>query len=132
MQKTIVRTERAPAPAGHYSQAIVAGGLVFTAGLAGVDPRTGQFAPGGIEPQVRQTLENMKAVLEAAGTLLNNVIKVTVYLRNFDDFAIYNQAYSDYFDAASAPARTTVEVSRFPGDMAVEIDAIALMPVDED
>lgn len=128
MQKAIIRTEQAPKPAGHYSQAVVAGGFAFTAGLAGVDPGTGQFVPGGIEPQVRQTLKNMKAILEAAGTSLGNVVKVTVYLRNFDDFVIYNQVYGDYFDAATAPARTTVEVSRFPGEMAVEIDAIALMP----
>jgi len=126
--RRVVRTSNAPKPSGCYSQAIRAGDFVFTAGLSGTDPRTGEIVPGGIGAQVRQTLENMKAILEEAGTSLSNVVKVTVYLRDFGSFDEYNAAYSEYFDPDQPPARTTVEVGSFPGAMLVEIDAIAYVP----
>ncbi|MGQ9585373.1 MAG: RidA family protein [Anaerolineae bacterium] len=128
MERMVVRTSDAPRPSGCYSQAVRVGGFVFTAGLSGTDPRTGKLVPGGIGAQVRQALENMRAILEEAGTSLGNVVKVTVYLRDFDDFDEYNAAYSEYFNPEVPPARTTVEVGSFPGEMAVEVDAIACMP----
>ena len=128
MRKLAIRTDRAPKPGGFYSQAVKAGNFVFTAGLVGVDPRSGELVSGGIRGQVRQTLENIKAILEEAGTSLDNVIRVNAYLRDIGDFEAYNEVYSEYFDPDEPPARTTVEVGSFPGDIAVEIDVIAYIP----
>jgi 2-iminobutanoate/2-iminopropanoate deaminase len=128
MKKKVILTDKAPRPSGFYSQAIKVGGFVFTAGLGGVDPRTGKLAPGGVAAQVRQALENMKAILEKAGARLENVVKTTVYLRDISDFQAYNEVYREYFDPDGPPARATVEVGHFPGEMAVEIDAIAYVP----
>lgn len=128
MKKWVVRTNEAPKPSGRYSQAIKVGSFVFTAAVAGVDPRSGELVSGGIGAQVRQTLENIKAILEEAGTSLDNVIKVTAYLRDIGNFGAYDEVYSEYFDADEPPARTTVEVGGFPGDIAVVIDAIAHIP----
>lgn len=128
MEKTIIYTDRATKPEGCYSQATRFQRLIFTAGSVGKDPKTGQVVPGGIRAQVRQTLENLKAVLEEAHTSLDNVLKVNAYLRDMSDFEAYNEVYSEYFDTDAPPARTTVEVGSFPGDIAVEIDAIAYVP----
>lgn len=128
MNKQRIHTNKAPEPSGFYSQAIKLGNLIFTSSLGGVEPQTGDLAPGGVGPQVRQALENLEAILEAAGTSMTNVVRVTVYLSDFADFEAYNEVYSAYFDPESPPARTTVEVGRFPGDMAVAMDAIAFVP----
>lgn len=125
MRKSVIRTDQAPKPGGFYSQAIKFGDFVFTAGVVGVDPRSGDLVSGGIRVQVRQTLENIKAILEEAGTSLDNVIKVNAYLRDIGDFEAYNEVYSEYFDPDEPPARTTVQVGGFRDGRAVEIDVIA-------
>src|SRR5262252_915106 len=124
MQRTVVRTRRAPKPGGAYSQGIIGGNFVFTAGQGGADPRTGKV-PKGIKAQTANALKNIRAVLEAAGTTLENVVKVTVYLSDMDDFAKMNKVYLEFFPK-DQPARSTVE-GRL-GKILVEIDAIALLP----
>jgi 2-iminobutanoate/2-iminopropanoate deaminase len=127
MSKTVIATDKAPAAIGPYSQGIRVGNLVFTAGQAGVDPATQQVVAGGIAEQTTRTFENLKAILEAGGTSLAEVVKATVYLKDINDFAAMNAVYAAYFgkEAAPLPARTTVEVSRLPKDVLVEIDLIA-------
>ena len=127
MSRKVVSSPSAPAAAGPYSHAIVANGFVFTAGQVGLDPATGQLAEGGIEAQARQALQNVKAVLESAGTTLDNVVKVNVYLKNMDDFATMNEVYATFF-YQSPPARTTVEVARLPIGALIEIEMVALLP----
>jgi 2-iminobutanoate/2-iminopropanoate deaminase len=126
MTRQAVQTEKAPAAVGPYSQAIVANGFVYTAGQAALIPGSKTLAEGGIQGQTRQTLENIKAILEAAGTSLDNVVKTTVFLKDMNDFAAMNEVYKTYF-SATPPARSTVEVARLPLDALVEIEAVALM-----
>lgn len=128
MKKSVIRTNRAPKPSGHYSQAIKVGSFVFTAAVGGVDPRSGELVSGDIRAQVRQTLKNISAILEEAGTSLDNVVKVNGYLRDIADFEAYDQVYSEYFNLDGPPARTTVQVGSFPGNIAVGIDVIAYVP----
>ncbi len=125
MRKVSIRTHKAPKPSGFYSQAIQVGDFVFSAGVVGVDPRSGDLVPGGIRVQVRRALENIKAILEEAGTSLDKVIKVNAYLRDIGDFEAYNEVYGEYFDLDEPPARTTVQVGGFRDGRAVEIDVIA-------
>ncbi|MBZ0287788.1 MAG: RidA family protein, partial [Anaerolineae bacterium] len=115
-----------PAAVGPYSQAIKINGLVFTAGQVGLIPGTKTLTEGGIEGQTRQVLNNLKAVLEAAGSSLDKVVKTTVFLQSMDDFAAMNAIYATYF-SAEPPARSTVEVSRLPVGALVEIEAVALL-----
>jgi 2-iminobutanoate/2-iminopropanoate deaminase len=109
---------------GPYNQAIIANGFVFTAGQIAIDPATNQLLPGGIQEQTRRVLNNLKAVLYAAGTDLKKVVKTTVFLKNMDDFSQMNEVYAEFF-TANAPARSAVEVSRLPKDVLVEIECIA-------
>jgi 2-iminobutanoate/2-iminopropanoate deaminase len=127
MSKTVIATPSAPAAIGPYSQGMRVGNLVFTAGQAGVDPATQQVVAGGIAEQTARTFENLKAILEAAGTSLGNVVKATVFLKDINDFAAMNAVYASYFgrEPAPLPARTTVEAARLPKDVLVEIDLIA-------
>ena len=127
MSKTAVATDKAPAALGPYSQGIRVGNLVFTAGQAAVDPVTQQVVAGGITEQTAKTFENLKAILEAAGTSLAQVVKATVFLKDINDFAAMNAVYAAYLgkETAPLPARTTVGVSRLPKDVLVEIDLIA-------
>lgn len=125
MKKTIRTPKNAP-PIGPYSQGVVANGFVFAAGQAGVDPRTGQLVPGGIAAQTRQTLENIRNILEAAGCGLEDVVSSTVYLVNMGDFAAMNQVYGEFFPQ-DPPARTTVGVASLPMGAAVEITCIAAL-----
>ena len=125
MQKRIITTDKAPAPVGPYQQAVSTGQLVFTAGQIPIDPKTGALTTGPVEEQTRQVLENLKAILEAAGSSLDQVVKTTVFLRDMHDFPKMNAVYAEYFRAEIAPARSTVQVARLPKDVAVEIDAIA-------
>lgn len=127
MSKTVVATASAPAAIGPYSQAIRSGSLVFTAGQIALDPATGQVVPGGITEQTTQVLENLKAILEAAGTSMAKTVKATVFLKDFNDFAAMNTVYGAYLAPAAvpAPARSTVEVARLPKDVLVEIELIA-------
>jgi 2-iminobutanoate/2-iminopropanoate deaminase len=122
-----IRTDGAPAPVGPYSQAVRAGGFLFASGQIALDPKSGEIVPGGIQEQTRQCLENLKAVLEAGGVGLDDVVKVSVYLKEMDDFVPMNEVYATYFEG-SRPARACVEVSRLPKDVRVEIEAIAAIP----
>ncbi len=123
--REIVKTEDAPAAIGPYSQAVRAGGFVFASGQIPLDPKTGQFVEGGVREQTEQVLRNLAAVLEAAGTGLDRVVKTTVFLADMDDFAAMNEVYGRYF-AADPPARATVEAARLPKEARVEIEVIAL------
>ena len=123
----MIATAAAPNAVGPYSQAIRSGNLLFTAGQVALDPATQQMVSGGITEQTRRALENQKAILEAAGTSLSRVIKTTVFLKDFNDFAAMNATYAEYLapQGVGAPARSTVEVSRLPKDALVEIELIA-------
>lgn len=126
--KQPVATQKAPAAIGPYSQAVRLGHLVFTSGQVALDPATSALIPGGIEEQTAQVLNNLQAVLQAAGTGLDRVLKTTVFLQNMGDFAAMNQVYARFLAppaAAVAPARSTVEVARLPKDALVEIEVIA-------
>ena len=120
-------TADAPAPVGPYSQAIRAGGFIFVAGQIALDPRTGQLVEGPVEVQARRVLENLKAVLAAAGAQLSDVVKTTVFLRSMDDFARVNEVYAEYFPQP-APARSAVAVAQLPRGALVEIEAVAVDP----
>lgn len=124
MRKTI-RTDSAPQAIGPYSQAIEANGFLFVSGQIAIDPWSGQIMTGDAREQTKRVMENGKAILEAAGSSLQQVIKTTIYLKNIGDFAGVNEVYGGYFES-DPPARTTVEVSRLPKDVLVEIDFIAL------
>lgn len=119
-----VQTPSAPAAIGPYSQAIVHGDLVFCSGQVAIDPATGQVVDGGIEAQTRRVLQNVEAVLTAAGSGLSRVLKATVFLKSMDDFTAMNTVYGEMF-GETRPARSTVEVSRLPRDVRVEIEVIA-------
>jgi 2-iminobutanoate/2-iminopropanoate deaminase len=123
--KQIVRTDDAPQAIGPYSQAVVAGGFVYTSGQIPTDPATGQFVEGGVSEQTRQVLRNLSKVLEAAGTSLERVVKTTVFLADMGDFAEMNEVYALFF-GGNPPARSTVQAARLPRDARVEIDVVAL------
>jgi 2-iminobutanoate/2-iminopropanoate deaminase len=120
-----VFTDAAPAPIGPYSQAVVAGGMLYTAGQIGMDA-DGNLVGDDAAAQARRALENLRAVLEAGGSSLQRVVKTTVFLKNMNDFAAVNAVYAEFFDAAK-PARSTVEVARLPKDGLVEVEAIAIV-----
>lgn len=126
MELKNVHTDGAPAAIGPYSQAIVAGNLVFTAGQIPLDPATMQMVEGDVAAQTERVLENIKAILEAAGASLSSVVKTTVFLKDMNDFAAMNEVYARYF-GDHQPARSTVEVARLPRDARVEIEAIAVV-----
>jgi 2-iminobutanoate/2-iminopropanoate deaminase len=125
--KSVVKTDAAPGALGPYSQAIVAGGMVYCAGQIPLDPATGNIVSGGIAAQTGQVLKNLRAVLKAAGSDLDRCVKTTVFIKNMDDFAAMNDVYgrAEYF-GAMPPARSTVEVARLPRDVLVEIEVVAL------
>ena len=122
--KTIISTENAPKAIGPYSQAVAWNGLVYLSGQIPLDPATGQLVEGGIVEQTERVLQNLKAVLEAAGSDLGHVLKTTVFLKDMAEFAHMNEIYGHYF-AANPPARATVEVARLPRDVRVEIECVA-------
>lgn len=119
-----ISTTKAPAAIGPYSQAIKVGGLVFVSGQLPINPATGAFAEGGIKELTRQSLTNMKAILEDAGTSMVNVVKTTVFLADMNDFAAMNEVYAEFF-AAPFPARSAVAVKTLPKGALVEIECIA-------
>ena len=127
MSKSAVFTNSAPKAVGPYSQGVRCGNLVFTAGQAALDPNTQQLIRGGITEQTRRTLENLRAVLEAAGTTLDRVVKANVYLKDMNDFAAMNAVYAEYLAPRGVidPARTTIEAARLPKDALVEIELVA-------
>jgi 2-iminobutanoate/2-iminopropanoate deaminase len=122
--KRIISTDRAPKAIGPYSQAVISGGLAFLCGQGPIDPATGRVVEGDITAQTERVLQNLSAVLAACGSSLAQVLKVTVFLADLNDFQKMNQVYSRYFPV-DPPARTTVEAARLPLDILVEIDAIA-------
>ena len=122
--KRRIQTAEAPQAIGPYSQAIEAGGLIFASGQIPTDPATGQFVAGGIAEQTEQVLKNLKAVLEAAGSGLDQVVKTTVFLASMEEFAAMNEVYGKFFET-DPPARATVEAARLPRDARVEIEAVA-------
>ena len=126
-QKKIITTNKAPKALGPYSAGVVAGNLIFTAGQLGIVPETGEPASEEIKGQTRQSLLNIAAILEAAGTDLKNVVKTTVFLRDMNDFAAMNEVYAEFF-ISDCPARSAVQVAKLPKGMAVEIEVIALIP----
>ena len=126
MNPEAIRTEAAPKAIGPYEQAIRINGFVFTAGQIPIDPKTGNLVEGGIAAETRQVLENLKAVLEAAGSSLDRVVKATVFLKNMAEFPLMNEVYAEYF-GNSKPARSTVAVAELPRGALVEIDLIAVV-----
>ena len=128
MNRKVIRTDLAPAPVGPYNQAIAASGLVFVAGQIPLDPSSGEIVGGAdVAQQTQQVIVNIKAVLEASGSKLQDVVKTTVFLVDLNDFAAMNAVYARYFEEAIAPARACVQVSRLPKDVLVEIDCIAVI-----
>jgi 2-iminobutanoate/2-iminopropanoate deaminase len=127
MSKEVISTPKAPAALGPYSQGIRLGNIVFTAGQGPIDPTTQKIVPGGIVEQTTQVMENLKAILEAAGSTLEKAVKASVFLKDLNDFAAMNAVYARYMAPAGVapPARTTVQAARLPGDILVEIDVIA-------
>lgn len=119
-----IHTNQAPAAIGPYSQAIEANGMVFASGQIPIDPATGQFVEGGIKEQTRQALTNIKAILEEAGTSMDNVVKTTVFMANMDDFADMNAVYAEFF-TEPYPARSAVAVKTLPKGALIEIEVIA-------
>jgi 2-iminobutanoate/2-iminopropanoate deaminase len=122
--KQVVRTEKAPAPIAPYSQGIVAGAFVFVSGQGPTDPATGQTEKDDVKKATRQTLENVKAILEASGSSLDKVVKVNVYLRDIKEFPLMNEIYGTYFKL-NPPVRTTIQAAALPGGIPVEIDCVA-------
>ena len=120
-----IQTDRAPQAIGPYSQAIKANGFIFASGQIPLDPATMRVVEGGIEEQTARVLENLKAVLDAAGSSLDRVVKTTVYLADMNEFAAMNEIYARYL-GATKPARATVQVARLPRDVKIEIDVVAL------
>jgi 2-iminobutanoate/2-iminopropanoate deaminase len=130
--RTILATNEAPRAIGPYSQGVRAGSLLFTSGQIALDPETQQVVAGGIAEQTERVFANLKAILEAGGSSFAQVVKATVFLKNFDDFAAMNAIYAEHLAAGGSqpPARTTVEVSRLPKDVLIEIELVALVAAD--
>lgn len=122
--REIIATNDAPKAIGPYSQAVKAGGLVFISGQIPIDPKTGMVLQSDIKTQTKLVMENVSAIIAAAGCAMSDIVKATIYLKNMADFAIVNEVYGSYFPV-DPPARATVEVSRLPKDVSVEIDFIA-------
>ena len=124
--KQIISTDRAPRAIGPYSQAVRVGNLIFASGQIPIDPATGEFVAGGIAEQTEQVMRNLRAVFEAAGAELSQVIKTTVFLADMDDFTAMNEVYGRFF-SENSPARATVQAAGLPRDARVEIEAIAVV-----
>lgn len=125
MSMEVIQTNKAPDPVGPYEQAIKANGFVYTAGQIGLEPESGELVAGGVEEQARRVLDNVTAVLKAAGSSWGQVVKTTIYLTDMSDFAAVNAIYESYLGSAK-PARTTVAVAGLPKGALVEVDTVAL------
>lgn len=123
--KQVIQTNHAPQAIGPYSQAILAGDTLYVSGQIPVNPATGEIVSDKVEDQARQVMENVKAVVEAAGMTLDNVVKTSVFIKNMDDFGTINRIYSEYY-LQDCPARACVEVARLPKDVLIEMEAIAV------
>lgn len=128
-EKNIVTTDQAPKALGPYSAGVTTGCMVFTAGQVGIDPATGKMVEGGIQAQTQQVFKNLQAILEAAGSGLDQVVKTTVFLQDMGEFVLMNEVYATFF-SEKFPARSTFQVAALPAGAAVEIEAIALLPCD--
>jgi 2-iminobutanoate/2-iminopropanoate deaminase len=126
MPKTVIRSESAPAPVATYSQAVRAGDFLFLSGQLGIDPKSSELVAGGVESQTKQVLENLMAVLKAGGANRLDVVKITAYLVDMQDFAAFNAVYASYFPD-EPPARATVAVAGLPRGARIEIDAVAML-----
>ncbi|BDB53381.1 RidA family protein [Flavobacterium ammonificans] len=124
--KTIIFTEKAPAPIGPYNQAVLTGNTLYTSGQIAINPSTGELVTDSIETETKQVMENLKAVLEAANMTFENVIKSTIFISDMNDFTAINSIYGAYFNEKSAPARETVQVAGLPKNVNVEISMIAV------
>jgi 2-iminobutanoate/2-iminopropanoate deaminase len=122
--RQIATTDLAPKPVGPYSQCVIENGFVFVAGQGPIDPKVGKYVPSDVKSETRQTFANLKAILEAAGSSLEKVVKCNVYLKNIDDFAAMNEVYATVF-TQPFPARTTIQAGALPGGIQVEIECIA-------
>lgn len=125
MNKNQIKTDKAPQAIGPYSQAIEVNGMVYTSGVVPIDPATGEVVQGDIKVQATRVFDSMKALLEAAGSSCEDVVKTTVFIKDMNDFAALNEIYADYFTGVF-PARSCVEVARLPKDVLIEMEAIAL------
>ena len=125
--KTIIYTENAPAPIGPYNQAVLKGDTLYTSGQIALNPATMELVIDNIESETKQVMENMKAVLEAAGMTFENVVKTTIFIMNMKDFGAINTVYGSYFNEKTAPARETVQVACLPKNVNVEISMIAVL-----
>ena len=125
--KKIIFTENAPAPIGPYNQAVLTGNTLYTSGQIAIDPKTGELVTANIETETQQVMQNMKAVLEAAGMTFENVVKTSIFIMNMGDFGTINTVYGSYFNEKTAPARETVQVACLPKNVNVEISIIAVL-----
>jgi len=125
--KKIIFTEKSPAPIGPYNQAILKGNTLYTSGQIAINPKTGELVNENIEAETKQVMENMKAVLEAAGMTFENVVKSTIFIMNMNDFGSINTVYGSYFNEKTAPARETVQVACLPKNLNIEISMIAVL-----
>ncbi|MFC4818367.1 MULTISPECIES: RidA family protein [unclassified Flavobacterium] len=126
MSKKVIFTEKAPAPIGPYSQAILSGNTLYTSGQVAINPANGELVLDNIEVETEQVMQNLKAVLEAADMTFDHVIKTTIFIMNMGDFARINAVYGKYFDESNAPARETVQVATLPKNVNIEISMIAV------
>ena len=125
--KKIIFTDNAPAPIGPYNQAILKGNTLYTSGQIAIHPKTGELITANIKDETQQVMQNMKAVLEAAGMTFENVVKTTIFIVNMDDFGTVNSIYGSYFNEKTAPARETVQVTCLPKNVNIEISMIAVL-----
>lgn len=124
--KKIISTPKAPAAIGPYSQAVIAGGLLYTSGMIPIDPETNTLVQGDVCVQARQAIGNLKNLVEASGSSMDKVVKTTVFIKNMEDFAQINEVYKEFF-TDNFPSRSCVEVARLPKDVLIEIEAIAIV-----
>jgi len=125
--KKIIFTENSPAPIGPYNQAVLKGNTLYTSGQIGINPATGELVTSTIEAETEQVMQNMKAVLEAAGMTFENVVKSTIFIMDMNDFGKINAVYGSYFNEKTAPARETVQVACLPKNLNIEISMIAVL-----
>ncbi|MBC7845375.1 MAG: RidA family protein [Flavobacterium sp.] len=125
--KKIIFTENAPAPIGPYNQAVLSGNTLYTSGQIAINPKNGELVTANIEAETQQVMENIKAVLEAAGMTFENVVKTSIFIMDMNDFGTINTVYGSYFNEKTAPARETVQVACLPKNVNVEISMIAVL-----
>lgn len=126
MNKEIIKTENAPKALGPYCQGCIYNGMIFVSGQIPLDPQTNEIVKGGIVVQAKRSLDNIKAILNEAGSTMDDLLKITVFLKDMNDFSTFNTLYGEYFTEGHEPTRTVVEVARLPKDALIKIDAIGI------